>query len=239
MVDLTIDELAQQGATKTSTVRLYQTKGLLPPPEVRGRVGYYSQAHLARLRVIDRLQQRGFSLAAIKELLESWANGGNLESIVDPHRELAGDGSAGSAGLAAFGEPAELTPADFAALFPDGEIDLDTVARAGQLGLVAFDEETGVVRVPSRAFLEIGRELAAYRVPAARSVDEFEQLSADARRIAERFVGLVVDYVITPSSTVDELTAVAQRLRALAGQAVQELVTDALDQLITEALAGR
>src|SRR2546425_123594 len=61
---LTIDELAHRAQTKTSTVRLYQTKGLLPPPEIQGRIGYYSAAHIARLRVIERLQQRGYSLAA-------------------------------------------------------------------------------------------------------------------------------------------------------------------------------
>jgi DNA-binding transcriptional MerR regulator len=57
--DLTIDELARRAGTRTTTVRLYQTKGLLPPPEIRGRLGYYNAAHLARLRVIDRLQKRG------------------------------------------------------------------------------------------------------------------------------------------------------------------------------------
>jgi DNA-binding transcriptional MerR regulator len=225
-MDLTIDELAQRGGTRTSTVRLYQTKGLLPPPVVRGRVGYYTSAHLARLRVIDRLQQRGYSLAAIKELLENWASGGSLESIVDPDRELAD-----------FGEPAQITPADFAVLFPDGQVDLPVVARAAQLGLVAFDEETGAVSVPSRAFLEIGRELAAHRVPAERSIDEFELLQSDARRVAERFLALVTEYVVRPDVPVEELAATAQRLRALAGLAVQELVTDALDQLIAETIA--
>jgi DNA-binding transcriptional MerR regulator len=228
---MTIDALAQRAGTKTSTVRLYQTRGLLPPPEIRGRVGYYSSGHLARLRVIERLQQRGYSLAAIKELLENWAKGVSLSTVLDPDRELA-----------TLGEPAELSLAEFAALFADGDIDLETVRRAGHLGLVTFDEERGVVQVPSQAFLEIGRELAAYRIPAARSVQEFEHLAADARRIARRFMALFAEYVVgstelTPEK-IAELQASSDRFRAMAATAVVELVSNAIDQLTAEAAAA-
>src|SRR4029078_124987 len=84
----TIDELAREAGTRTSTVRLYQTGGLLRPREIRGRVGYYGPGHLSRLRVIERLQARGYSLAAIKELLENWAQGATLAAVLDPHDEL-------------------------------------------------------------------------------------------------------------------------------------------------------
>jgi DNA-binding transcriptional MerR regulator len=228
--DLTIDELARRAGTRTSTVRMYQTKGLLPPPEIRGRVGYYSTGHLARLRVIDRLQQRGFSLAAINELLENWARGASLATVLDPQHELA-----------SFGEPTELSQADFAALFPDGHVDPSVVKRAGELGLLAFDPERGTVRVPSRAFVEIGRELAAHQVPPARAVEEFEQLAADARRIAERFVSLFAEYVLasTPAAPADEanLRAATDRFRGMAANAVQELVLQALDDATAQAVA--
>ena len=49
---LTIEELASRAGTATTTVRMYQSKGLLPPPERRGRIGYYGEGHLARLRLI-------------------------------------------------------------------------------------------------------------------------------------------------------------------------------------------
>jgi DNA-binding transcriptional MerR regulator len=228
---LTIDELAQRARTKTSTVRLYQTKGLLPPPEIQGRVGYYSAVHVARLRVIERLQQRGYSLAAIKELLENWEQGASLSAILDPERELA-----------TFGEPTELSLSDFAALFAGGEMDPETVRRAGDLGLVAFDEERGVVRVPSRAFLEIGRELAAYQIPADRSIHEFELLAADARRIAERFMALFAEYVVPPTELtpqrLSELRASSDRFRELAAKAVVELVNNAINDLTDAAAAS-
>src|SRR4026208_393925 len=81
----TIDELAREAGTRTSTVRLYQTRGLLPPPEIRGRGGYHGPGHACRLGVIERLQARGYSLAAIKELLENWAQGATLAAVLDPH----------------------------------------------------------------------------------------------------------------------------------------------------------
>jgi DNA-binding transcriptional MerR regulator len=220
--DLTIDELARRAGTRTTTVRLYQTKGLLPPPEIRGRLGYYNAAHLARLRVIERLQKRGFSLAAIKELFESWSQGASLSTVLDPDRELAG-----------FGEPAQLTPADFAALFPDGHIDPELMARASQLGLIAIDAERGIVRVPSKAFLAIGRELAAHNVPPARSVAEFELLARDTRAIAERFVSLFAEFVgedADPAEPAAALEQVVERFKLMAATAVQELVLHAIDE---------
>jgi DNA-binding transcriptional MerR regulator len=214
----TIDELAREAGTRTSTVRLYQTKGLLPPPEIRGRVGWYGETHLARLRVIERLQARGFSLAAIKELLENWAQGATLAAVLDPHDELGG----------------ELTAGDFAALFPGGEIDPAAAARAMALGLVSYDAGTEVFRVPSRAFVEIGRELAAHGVSPARSIDEFERLAEDTRRIAERFVGLFGDYVIGSAVDPASMPETIARFRGLAARAVQELLDKALDDLVAQ-----
>ena len=232
--DLTIDELARQAGTRTSTVRLYQTKGLLPPPEIRGRVGYYSQGHLARLRVIERLQKRGFSLAAIRDLLENWSQGSSLSAILDPQQELAG-----------FGEPTELSQADFAALFPDGHVDPEVVRRARKLGLLAFDADRGVIRIPSRAFLEIGRELAAHNVPPDRSIAEFELLAKDARTIARRFLAMFQEFVQAPSRSTRgrkpagsdvsppgaTIEQVVERFRGMAATAISELVIHALDEL--------
>src|SRR5262245_40019825 len=116
---LTIEQLAERAATKTSTIRLYQARGLLPPPQLSGRVGYYSPAHLARLRVVARLQERGYSLSAIKELLDGWSRGTSLSELLGLEHELAAGGT-GS-------EPTDISSEDFAALFPDGEVDADVV----------------------------------------------------------------------------------------------------------------
>ena len=80
--ELTIEQLAAAAALPTRTIREYQTMGLVPPPERRGRVGVYRRAHLERLRLIGRLQDRGYSLAGIGDLLTSWHAGDELTDIL-------------------------------------------------------------------------------------------------------------------------------------------------------------
>jgi DNA-binding transcriptional MerR regulator len=217
--DLTIDELARAADTKTSTVRLYQTRGLLPPPETRGRIGYYSSAHLARLRVIQRLQGRGYSLAAIKELLDNWINGTSLAAMLGVENEVT-----------QLGEPVRLSPADFAALVPDGKVDEAVVRRAMSLGLASFDPETGEIHAPSRAFLEIGREFANYRIPPDRALDEFEALYRDVRTIADRFTTLFQEFIAEPTEPGPEVDEARRRFTALGAQAVFELAQHAFNE---------
>ncbi|WP_185832110.1 MerR family transcriptional regulator [Streptomyces sp. WAC 04229] len=67
---LTIDELAARAGVTVRTVRFYGTKGLLPPPVIGARrVGHYGREHLARLALIEELQHRGMTLAAIERYL--------------------------------------------------------------------------------------------------------------------------------------------------------------------------
>ena len=66
---LTIDDLAREAGIPSRTVRFYQTRGLLPRPEMRGRVAHYGPAHVERLRLIAQLQDRGLKIKAIHELL--------------------------------------------------------------------------------------------------------------------------------------------------------------------------
>ena len=67
---LTIDELAASTRLPSRTIRFYQSKGALMPPEIRGRVAYYSQSHVERLKLIAQLQDRGLRIDAIGDLLK-------------------------------------------------------------------------------------------------------------------------------------------------------------------------
>lgn len=68
--ELTIDELAARAGVTVRTVRFYSSRGLLPPPKLRGRLGLYGGDHLARLDLIRELQALGFTLSAIERHLE-------------------------------------------------------------------------------------------------------------------------------------------------------------------------
>src|SRR5919204_1487296 len=67
--ELTIEQLAATVGMSVRNIRNHHSRGLLPPPEVRARVGYYNDEHVARLRLIQDLQADGFNLAAIERLL--------------------------------------------------------------------------------------------------------------------------------------------------------------------------
>lgn len=80
--ELTVDELARRAGLPVRTVREYQTMDLLPAPARRGRVGIYGATHLARLGLIARLRQRGYSLAGIRDLLDAWHDGADLAEVL-------------------------------------------------------------------------------------------------------------------------------------------------------------
>ncbi|QYG93874.1 MerR family transcriptional regulator [Iamia sp. SCSIO 61187] len=79
---LSIDQLAAASGVPSRTIRQYQTLGLLPRPERHGRLGVYRSTHLDRLRLIGRLQERGYSLAGISDLLASWSEGAGLAEVL-------------------------------------------------------------------------------------------------------------------------------------------------------------
>lgn len=81
-----IDELARVAGVTARNLRAYQSQGLLAGPRLVGRVGRYDPSHLDRVRAVQRLQARGFSLAGIKALFDAHDRGQTLGSIlgVDP-----------------------------------------------------------------------------------------------------------------------------------------------------------
>lgn len=79
---LTIDELARSAGTTARQVRALQTHGLLTPPALVGRTGFYDREQLDRLRAVQRLQRQGFSLAGITVLFRALHDGLTVEDIV-------------------------------------------------------------------------------------------------------------------------------------------------------------
>src|SRR5215213_152177 len=81
---LTIDELARKIGMTVRNIRAHQSRGLLPPPEVRGRTGYYGPEHVSRLELIQELQADGFNLDLIRRLLDG-AGGSSREVLRFKH----------------------------------------------------------------------------------------------------------------------------------------------------------
>jgi len=218
--EMRLDELARRAGVASTTVRLYQNKGLLPGPRLVGRTGYYGEHHLTRLHLIARLQAEGFSLAGIGRLLDSWEQGRDLAALVGVEEQL--DALLGRT------DEVVLDPADFAAHFPPGTLTPDLVAHATALGLVRGTED-GRIAVPDRRFLDSGAALARLGVPADVLLDEWEQLLTSTDAIASRFVGLFITHLAPPGwqDGINEATTarIAAALAELRQQAEQVLLT--------------
>lgn len=218
--ELSIDELARTAGTLTSTARMYQARGLLPPPRRAGRNAFYGPAHLERLQLIDRLQEQGFSLAGIKQLLDAWDTGASLPDALGL-RPPSG------------APPVTLTPAELAARLAGVELTPALMMRAVEGGLVELGTD-GTVTVPDPRFLVVGPELAALGVPPDRIVDEWVALRAIADDIAGRFRAVFADE-IWPRAAVGatdqaELVADASNLLAKLLPLAHAVVDAALEQ---------
>jgi DNA-binding transcriptional MerR regulator len=99
-----VEELAAESGVRVDTLRFYQARGLLPAPERVGRVAVYRDEHLARVRRIKDLQQQGFTLAQIQQVVEPGASGdpGLLAALVEERvgvRTLSREALASEAGV--------------------------------------------------------------------------------------------------------------------------------------------
>lgn len=189
MEAMTVDELARAADLVVSTVRLYQNRGLLPPPTKRGRVGYYDQRHLGRLRLVAQLQDRGFSLAGIKALLDGMDSGESLRAVL-------GLGETPSTWTPEM--PKRMPLSELASHLPQVELTPEMVRRVVELGLVGFSDDGTEVVVSSPSFLQIGSELAAIGVPGDVILDQYEALRDDAERIAGRFTDVFRTHMWEP-----------------------------------------
>jgi DNA-binding transcriptional MerR regulator len=226
-----LDDLAQRANVPTTTVRLYRTRGLLPPPHLDGRTGYYDESHLSRLRLIARLQQQGHSLAGIGDLIYQWEHGRDLDAVIGVEAGLD----------ALLGDPHAVTlrAEELAGHFPPGALTPDVMRRAVELGLVEVADD-GALHVPDRRFVETGSALAHLGVPVAAVLDDWKALVARTDEIAALFVARFEEHLAPAdwSAELDsdgarELATVLARLR----QTAHQVVAAALDASL--ARAGR
>jgi len=233
-----LDELARHAEVASTTVRLYQSRGLLAPPRLEGRTGWYDDSHLSRLRLIARLQNEGHSLAGIGDLLEQWENGRSLDAVIGIEAEL--DSLLGEV------HAIVLDPADLLARFPEGSMTPELMRRAAALGLVEPTED-GKVRVADRRFLDSGSALAEMGIPADVILDEWEALVTHTDDIAQRFItifethlapddwqtGLDTDRARELATTLAQLQATARQvLMASLDASVARLGRERLGELI-------
>jgi DNA-binding transcriptional MerR regulator len=227
-----IDELAREAGTTVRNVRAYQDRGLVPPPRRSGRVGLYTDAHLARLRLIGQLLERGYTLGNIAELISAWERGQDIGELLGLEAALVQPWSDEVA--------MTISLEDLNELF--GEDD-DALREAVKLGLLEPEEGGAHFRVPSPRLLHAGAELVAAGIPLDAVLNHARQLDRDTDRIAARFVELVAANVFEPygdrpfpAQDVPHLAELLRRLRPLAEATVDAYLARAMEQRMAREL---
>ncbi len=213
---LTIDELAGETGLTARNIRAYQSRGLLPPPELRARTGYYGEEHVARLRQIRELQSEGFNLEAIKRLLEL-SEGGRGEAV-SFQRDL----------LKAFGEeqPEAVSTADLERSF-GAPLEPAMLRKAERMGAIRRLGD-GAYEARSPTLLRAAAELVELGIPVEHAIAVGEKIARNVRSISKEFVRLFVQDILGPLEQSEEFDAegwshardALERLTPLASEAV-------------------
>jgi DNA-binding transcriptional MerR regulator len=236
MADYRIDELARAAGMTVRNVRVYQERGLLPPPRREGRVGLYDDAHLARLRLIGGLLERGYGFAHIEELVSAWERGRDLSHLLGLEAALTGPWSDEIPGYATIDELADMY---------DGQITETTTARAIELGILEVEGDR--FRVPSPRILHAGAELVAAGIPLPAVLELAAQLQTDIDHSAGLLVQAVATHILSEHGpdwlpTGPELPQLAEligRLRPLAQMAVDAYLARAMEHHVRAVLGER
>jgi DNA-binding transcriptional MerR regulator len=215
--DLTVEQLAAEVGMSVRNIRNHHTRGLLPPPEVRARVGYYGPEHVARLQLILDLQADGFNLAAIERLLSG--SHGLAERLLGLRRAVTTPFEAEV--------PEIVTAEELAARF--GEVDAKDVERVRKLKLLVPLGD-GRFEAPSPALLAAAEQVVALGIPMHAALVLVEKVSRDCESISRAFTKLFLrelwqpfDEAGQPDDGWDELIAGVSSLRPLASEALLAL----------------
>ncbi|MEU8990004.1 MerR family transcriptional regulator [Streptomyces sp. NPDC048558] len=199
-----MEELARLAGITARTLRFYRERKLIPPPRREGRIAWYDDHHLARLRTISALLERGHTLNGIAELADALDHGRDVADLLGaaPTEE----------------EPVRLTPEELAARF-EGQVTPENLAAALDLGYLGTDG--GEIVHISRRLLDVSSALVREGIPLAEVLAAGKQVREHVDDLAEMFAELVLRH-----AREDDL----QRLRPLARSVVEAELSLALDR---------
>jgi DNA-binding transcriptional MerR regulator len=210
--DLTVEQLAVTVGMSVRNIRHHHSRGLLPPPDVRKRVGYYNADHVARLRLITELQADGFNLTTIKRMLDASHGSaarmlGLRNALMAPLKHETPDVVTGEELREA---RSELTAED---------IDLVLIGKLRLFVPLGGDRYERA----SPALAQAYEEVLAAGIPASALIELAERLHRDCKSIARRFLKLYTDELWEPFAQAgqpeerwDEMISTIGTLRALA-----------------------
>ncbi|HEX6601912.1 MAG TPA: MerR family transcriptional regulator [Solirubrobacterales bacterium] len=212
--NLTVEQLAYETGMSVRNIRNHQSRGLLPPPEVRARVGYYGPEHVARLRLIQEMQAEGFKLSAISRLIGE--HGEDADRFVGLRQAVTAPFTTEA--------PEVYERAELIEKF--GTDDDRLIEKAKKLGLL-HDLGEDRYEAPSPALIRAAEEVTGMGIELPDALAVIEKLERNAQSSARTFVELFVDKVWKPFDDAgrpeegwEEIIAAIGRLRPLAFDAL-------------------
>ncbi|TMK39281.1 MAG: MerR family transcriptional regulator [Actinobacteria bacterium] len=229
---MTIDQLAHSVGMTVRNVRAHQARGLLAPPTIRGRTGYYGPEHVARLELIKDLQSEGFNLESIRRIVDRTPAGSTAE-VLDFTRALTAPFTDEQPQVVSLDELRErwgeqLTP--------------ELARRILELGFVrSLGDERFEVLSPR---LERGaEELVKLGLPLEAAVEVTGRVGRHVEAVARVYVNLFLEYVWRPFERAGEpeeewprVRETLDRLRPLAAEAVLAIFGLTMTREVEQAL---
>lgn len=181
----TIEELALETGTSVRNLRSHRARGLLQPPKIRNRVGFYGREHVDRVRLIRQLQDEGFNLGGIQRLI-SLARGPSslllrvVESASTPFESE---------------QPRVFTREELVQRFGAEDLEklIDTALRLRLL----LPEADGF-SAPSPSLLDAAEEVVKLGVPLHHALAVIAKVQRACEDVAEEFIRLFVADVWRP-----------------------------------------
>jgi DNA-binding transcriptional MerR regulator len=233
--EYTVDELARVTDSTVRNVRAYQDRGLLAPPEKRGRVGVYDDTHVSRLKLINHLLARGYTLANIQDLIKAVDEGHDLRSILGLETAIGSRWSRE--------RPKKYSLIELLQMFGD-KASPGALSKAVDLGLLERNGLSFVANSP--AALAAGATMAHEGIPLADLLDAVRISRPHFNAVAKAMVDLVVRQLdrydagaLPPPADVPALVEAIWRVRPLAMVLVETEMNRALEEASGDYLGDR
>lgn len=231
-----IDDLSRESGVSVRNIRVYQDRGLLPAPTIRGRTGWYRDAHLTRLNLISRMLDRGYNFQTISELLTAAKQGWRVEHVLaeDP-------GSVTPNRWTTLRRTANITIAELKNRF-SGQATDELIARSRELGLIWSDGRDMIEARPellatAESLVGSGISLEAVLGAASTAKTDMDDVAAVfTKLIADRYIPADIDYLDLPADQVSELAKLVDTVRVPVVELVASLFADAMDRHVSDLL---
>lgn len=230
--ELTVDQLAGEVGMTVRNVRAYAARGLLPPPRLVGRTGFYSADHIARLRLVREMLAEGYTLAAVQRALAGTAHPAG-EATLALHKAL----------LSPFQpeQPEETTVSALAAR-AGSPVELGLMDLLADMGVVELLEEDRV-RVLNPALVAAGLQVMRLGIEPGMVIRAQRQVTELVEQAAEIYVEMFQQSVWAgfvdrgmPTEEWEAVQASVERLQPLAAQALLASFRTAMADAATRAI---